>query len=254
MKNGLYRLRVGKGEPLVLLHGFGWHSAIFNPLKDLLSPHFELFLIDLPGFGNSPFITDSYSLDVVLALIFDCVPTSAYWLGWSLGGMIAAHAAIQNPEKVHKLITVGSSPKFLEEADWPGVSINTFKHFSTAILTQFEKTAQEFIELQLRGSRYQSSLLPQLKNSLTQPDQRALLGGLHLLETLDLRDTYQHIQCPHLSIFGSHDALVPQAIATRIEALSKNTQSIVIQRSGHIPFISQETIFLDLLLRFLLAS
>jgi len=50
--------RVGSGEPLVLLHGFGSTRADFATLVPDLAREFEVYSIDLPGHGDSPMITD----------------------------------------------------------------------------------------------------------------------------------------------------------------------------------------------------
>ena len=113
---------------------------------------FQLFLIDLPGFGKSPLLTDDYTFENIISLIFKHVPEKAAWLGWSLGGMIAWWAAIHYPEKVTRLITIASTPKFMSDSNWPGVSEVTLEKFSAALTTNYEKTLQDFLALQLRGS------------------------------------------------------------------------------------------------------
>lgn len=45
--------RRGSGEPLVLLHGIGSHWQVFQPILDLLAPDFDVFAVDMPGFGAS---------------------------------------------------------------------------------------------------------------------------------------------------------------------------------------------------------
>ena len=44
---------VGKGPPLVLLHGWAMHGGAFAPLAERLAPRFTLHLVDLPGHGFS---------------------------------------------------------------------------------------------------------------------------------------------------------------------------------------------------------
>ncbi len=50
-----YRLE-GGGEPLLLVHGFGISFNIWRKLVPLLSPHFTLIMIELPGIGATPMI------------------------------------------------------------------------------------------------------------------------------------------------------------------------------------------------------
>ena len=46
--------RRGAGEPLVLLHGIGMRWQSFAPVVDLLAREFEVWAVDMPGFGASP--------------------------------------------------------------------------------------------------------------------------------------------------------------------------------------------------------
>lgn len=43
----------GSGPPLLLLHGWGATYAIWQDLETLLAPHFQLIMVELPGFGGS---------------------------------------------------------------------------------------------------------------------------------------------------------------------------------------------------------
>ena len=46
--------RRGAGEQLVLLHGIGSRWQVFEPVLDLLGSEFEVWAVDMPGFGASP--------------------------------------------------------------------------------------------------------------------------------------------------------------------------------------------------------
>src|SRR4051794_14784236 len=46
--------RRGSGPPLVLLHGIGSRWQVFAPVLDLLAADFDVWAVDLPGFGASP--------------------------------------------------------------------------------------------------------------------------------------------------------------------------------------------------------
>ena len=43
----------GSGSPLLLLHGWGATFAIWQDLESLLKQHFQLIMVELPGFGGS---------------------------------------------------------------------------------------------------------------------------------------------------------------------------------------------------------
>ena len=164
MKN-IYLEVVGTGKPLVLIHGWGWHSGIWQPLIPQLAERYQLFLIDLPGCGKSPLTLTEYSFESIANLIFTVVPEQADWLGWSLGGMLAWWVAIHYPHKIKRLITVAASPRFVEDKDWPGMAIPTLEKFSAALQTQYETTLEDFLALQLRGHPDSAALFATLKTT-----------------------------------------------------------------------------------------
>jgi pimeloyl-ACP methyl ester carboxylesterase len=51
-------LRQGSGEPLLLIHGLGASSGVWDPVVDLLSGEREVIVLDLPGFGAAPPLPD----------------------------------------------------------------------------------------------------------------------------------------------------------------------------------------------------
>ena len=244
---------IGQGKPLILLHGWGWHSGIWQPLIPHLTEKFQLFLLDLPGFGKSHDHSANYFLPDISAAILKVVPPKAHWLGWSLGGMIAWHIAIHFPERVERLITVASSPKFLQAEHWPGVDPVVLAKFARHLQQDQRKTLLDFLELQLRGSPHHASLLAQLKPIFLQTEfaTNVLQASLKLLQQIDLRADLQNMVMPSLHIFGSHDTLVPNDIADKIKPLLSQGEYSIIQKSGHLPFLSHQEHFLTVLQDFL---
>ena len=55
-------VQYGKGEDVVLLHGWGQNIDMMKPLGDNLSDHYRITIIDLPGFGLSNEPETSYSV------------------------------------------------------------------------------------------------------------------------------------------------------------------------------------------------
>ncbi len=142
---------VGQGEDLVLIHGWAVSLAIWHPIVKRLSKHFRLHLINLPGFGESEMITP-YTLDTLVATILKAVPNKAIWCGWSLGELVATHAAYLHPDKVVKLIQVCSTMKFVSAHDWHGLESDVFERFKIEIEQNPKKTLIRFINLQASGN------------------------------------------------------------------------------------------------------
>ena len=91
--------RLGSGPPLILLHGIGHSRQAWTPTVDLLTPHRELVLVDLPGHGDSPLPAGGGPLGVpeladhVQAFLRQVGLTRPGVAGNSLGGAIALELA-----------------------------------------------------------------------------------------------------------------------------------------------------------------
>lgn len=244
----------GEGIPLVMLHGWGWHSGIWAPLIPQLQKKYQVFLIDIPGFGKSPLLNKYFTFQNIVPELLALTPQTAAWLGWSMGGLFASWAAIHFPERVNRLITVASSPRFLCDANWPGVATTTLDKFSDLLKTDTKKTLLDFLELQLRGSPKRHELFSQLQNTLfidQQESAAGLLPGLHLLRDTDLREDTKKIICPSLHIYGQLDTIVPRQIGNLLPSLLPESKNEIITHTGHMPFLSHSSAFLALLDQFL---
>ena len=107
--------RIGNGQPLLVLNGFAATSADWDPsFIDGLASSNDLILLDHRGIGGStddgkPFDIAQLADDaahVIETLGFE--RTSV--MGWSMGGFIAQTLALQNPDRVNKLVLLSTDP------------------------------------------------------------------------------------------------------------------------------------------------
>jgi len=92
-------VRVGSGEPLVLIHGIGHHWQGWRPVIPLLADSFEVIAVDSPGFGKSaplppgsPLTIDGYA-DAFAAWFAELGLDRPHVAGNSMGGGIALELA-----------------------------------------------------------------------------------------------------------------------------------------------------------------
>ncbi|MEL0658583.1 pimeloyl-ACP methyl ester esterase BioH [Psychromonas arctica] len=244
---------IGSGKNLVLIHGWGVNSAVWLPIIEQLSEHYCVYLVDLPGFGEQPELTD-YSLASITETLLGKLPQNAVWCGWSLGGLIATYVALHFPERVEKLIQVCASLKFVEQGQWSGVKKEVFEAFKVGVTKQPKKTLNRFLSLQSMGSDSVKTDIATIKSLLvdqTEPKQSALIAGLDLLNEVDLRTEFSELAVPCLSIFGEKDSLVPMGNVTTLLELNPSNQQVIFERSSHMPFISESNLFKATLIDFI---
>ncbi|MCF8158412.1 MAG: pimeloyl-ACP methyl ester esterase BioH [Burkholderiaceae bacterium] len=246
--------KIGQGEPLVMIHGWGMHSGMWMQARDLLSQHFELHLVDLPGMGYSKNL-DIYNLHSVAEEIAEAIPNNAYVLGWSLGGLIATKVALITPIK--KLILVGSTPCFVARDDWQqGMPSDVFESFFAGALQDYQGTMNKLLALIAMGSGNARATTKMLREALSfrpEPNQQGLLGALDILRTGDLRADLPSIETPSLLIHGVLDKLASLSAAEWTAKALPNAELIALPNAAHEPFISYPELFTQKVTEFLRA-
>ena len=249
--------KIGQGKDLVLIHGWGMHSGIWEPIIDKFSNEYTLHLVDIPGMGKSHII-DPYDLNHLVEVISESLPTSFDILGWSLGSLITLKMSLMYPEKIHRMVLVGGTPCFINQIDWiHGVDIRDFNDFANKLFKNYKSTMINFYTLQLMHSKNSKLLIKKLKQideAENPPDVKSLQLGLDILLKNDLRDDINKIDHQTLLIVGDMDRLTPKSASMWLESHMKKGQLKVIEGASHIPFLSHPDEFFRHLDRFLLAA
>ena len=117
---------IGKGFPLVLIHGYLGSSEMWFLQKKFLSKNYRIIAPALPGFGESHDVKSLNSINkmaqILIKLINEKNINKFHLLGHSMGGMIVQEMAKISGEKIKKLIcfatgSIGDIPDRFESID-----------------------------------------------------------------------------------------------------------------------------------------
>jgi pimeloyl-ACP methyl ester carboxylesterase len=115
--SNLYATAVGKGRPLLFIHGFGANSYTWSKISGPLRENYRLILLDLKGHGRAPKPKDgAYSLhdqaELVTSFIIDNKLEDLTIVGHSLGGgvalLVTLKLASKIPNPISSLILIDS--------------------------------------------------------------------------------------------------------------------------------------------------
>lgn len=251
----LYCEHSGRGPRLVLVHGWGLHGGVWGSLPAALSRRFRVSVVDLPGHGRSRGWEEPYTLSALARAVARAVDGPAVWLGWSFGGLVALAAALEQAERVQRLILVSTSPRFVRGPDWPwAMPAPVLAQFARDLGGDYRRTLLRFLALQVGQGPAERRLLKHLRAEMFrhgEPEPRALVACLDLLQESDLRAALPRIPQPALVIHGGRDRLAHPEAGNFLAARLVQGQGHQIEDAAHAPFLSHTALFLQRIEAFL---
>lgn len=237
----LFIEQAGRGPvPLVLIHGWAMHGGMFAPLVEKLAEQCTMYVVDLPGHGWSRDCGLPLEPSACAAAIAAATPP-AFWLGWSLGGLVALTAALEQARHVRGLAMLCATPKFVRDANWPNGSDAAMVHqLALDLETDYHATLLRFMALEAMGSADPRAELLRLRAEAFargEPQLRVLQEGIRILESTDLRARLPQLAQPSVWLAGRRDRLVPPS-AMQWSAGQAQGRFRQIERAGHAPFFN----------------
>ena len=244
------------GMALLMIHGFPFSSAMWEPQVEDLGSVTRVVAPDLRGHGRSQPVPGSYTVEM---LADDCMGLLDYLAisgpivvcGMSMGGYVALEFFRQFPEMVAGLILTSTRAlpdtaegkanrdKMAEKAKTEGVAAIVAdmlpKLFSPKTYEDDEEVV-EFVQEMMEGTSVEG-----------------VVGALAAMrDRPDSTHTLSEIDVPTLVIHGADDQIIPLAEA---EAMAKaiGANMVVIPDAGHVPNLEQIDAFNDAVTDFLMA-
>ncbi|MFA6037287.1 MAG: alpha/beta hydrolase [Legionellales bacterium] len=264
----IHALVTGQGEPLLMLHGGNSFSALWEPLFTLLKPDFRLIAPDRFSCGLSEVIDykklDLYqhAIEYIDALLDHYNYTSINIIGNSLGGYWALLYALAKPERVKKIILIGTPggtqapPAILRFSSIPVLNKilffilmnaphsteNLFKRALVADLNHLPKAIFKLMHDGLRLPGAQQAWLDILEMTCTIKN---------IKPEFYLFDKLQDIQQKTLVLWGDKDVFGNVKQAHNVANALPHSQLEIIKNAAHMPWLDQGEICADLIKNFL---
>jgi pimeloyl-ACP methyl ester carboxylesterase len=235
--------RLGRGEPLVLLHGQGLSRRSWDPVIGLLADHFDVLAVDLPGHGDSPRqpkgagSAPADQARAVAELLDDLGLDSVHVAGNSVGGWVALELARLGRARTVTALSPGGlwgrrAPLFVRTGMRQS-RINSRLVRRLAPDAPRSRFVRALFMAQLSG---RPAHVPYEAAKTAIHDMASAPGfreTLRAAERTSFRDG-AGIDVPVTVAFGSRDRVLPPVAARRRKHLPPHTRWIKIKGSGHV--------------------
>jgi len=237
---------VGRGDPLILLHGIATDRHIWDLVVPELATHRRVVTLDLPGFGGSAPVGEDFDLErvaerIVHGLTGRGIPGPLDLVGHSLGGGIAITLAANHPRLVRRLVLV--APAGLRP--FPATVSNVLAAAADAVLAA-RRGAVSLTEVWW-GRKLLLSLTaadgaelpPTLARQLVEASATAQRtpAALATITSTDLRPSLAQLQMPLGVIWGELDRTVPIRALDEVVKARPDARVTRIPDAGHVPMV-----------------
>lgn len=234
----------GSGPVALFLHGLGGSRTAWEPQLAGLSDLRRCVAWDMPGYGASTGLPDSFgSVAAAAAALVRRLGAGPEGdgpvdvVGLSLGGMVAQHLAIEHPEVVRSLVLLDSSPAFgldgTTRQDWLALRLEPLAAGRTpAELAPAVMAA-------ISGPEVTQDQLAEGVAAMSRVPPEGLRAACLTLVTHDTRERLGAIHHPTLVAVGEYDRETPLPYAELLAAGIPDARLAVIPGAGHLSPLEQ---------------
>jgi 2-hydroxy-6-oxonona-2,4-dienedioate hydrolase len=235
----------GPGDLLVMLHGVGARADRFRfNVAGLGEAGYRAVAVDLPGHGLADKGTRPYSVGYYASFLIGLLDSlgagKAGIIGTSLGGHIAARAAVTAPDRISSLVMIGT------------MGVVPLGHESTmAIAKSILNRSQEGIANKLRFVLHRHELITDSWveeefriNSSPGADEAFQVLSKYFAEKVDDDVVGEHLldvaeQVPMLLVWGADDEMIKADVGYAAQRTLKNTPLVLLSGTGHVPYLER---------------
>ncbi len=244
---------LGKGDVIVLLHGYLESMLIFETLAERLSRNFRVISVDLPGHGRSETVSDTHTMEMMAQRIRDLLDhlsiDKVLMTGHSLGGYVTLAFLQLYPERLSGYCLFHSHPfadspeATLRRKREQGVVKAGKKHIMYP--SNIEKMYSPFnLNRMATEVRWSNQIAGQT------PDDGiiSILNGM--IERPSRQPLMEEGRVPLLWILGIHDQYINYKHNTETVTLPENATLATLFDSGHLGFLEEPERSLTLITEF----
>ena len=244
--------RTGRGQPVIMLHNGGSSHAIWADVASRLSSDYEVFALDLLGFGDSAKPGAGYTLDNYVAMLEEFVDAHGLdrvtLVGNCMGCAISLAFTDRHPQRVQALVLCNPLTEATFLGGWlgpllwlreklPAVNRQAYRLIGRLRLTPAVGSAATLFQLGSRGRARKVHHNPEIAGPYAATGQlESLLGVLDDLENYSVIDNFQPRQDfpPICTIWGERNKIVSPKAGRRLNTTLHPARQEWLPDCGHL--------------------
>ncbi len=242
---------MGKGEPLILIHGLGMSNALWSrQIKDF-SNSYQVFALDLRGFGKSdrPKHPNAYDIEVlandVACVIEHFQIAPCHVLGTSMGGFVAQVLALSFPDLCRSLVLCHTSPRM-------SIPKDVLEERVAALATMPIGDYAAIVVAQALAQPTSEELKAWVTGMISLNDKEVYAQVLtEGLSNFDVSKQLASINAPTLVITGELDRVIPPEGGREVAKLIPGARHVEVKAVGHLGYAEDPIVFNATVMHFL---
>ncbi len=214
---------------LVFIHGSGGTSDVWDE-QLTISDEIDVAAVDLPSHGKSDTFQNlnlNLYVDAIHSLIEELRHHEVILAGHSLGGAIIQEFYFKYPDKVNKLILIGTGGRL---------------RVLPAIFENLKNNFQEFLNSLPAGAFYHktsSSIIKGYLEKISDVDPNVIYQDFKICDNFDRLQDVESIKIPCLIVCGKADKLTPVKYSTYFDEKIERSKLVVIEKAGHMVMLEK---------------
>lgn len=245
----------GSGPIVVLSHALGCNLKMWDDVAQILKNDFTVVRYDHRNHGKSGLTSEPFSIDDLAddaaMLIKDLSKEPVFFVGLSLGGMVAQSLAARYPELIRACVIANSSQHYEESVKkmWSD-RIERVKEGGVSAISEMAIERWFTSEYLLSENQSSKRKVADIKRELNAFDAHAYSLSCNAVAQVDCRKGNKMILAPTLVVFGTKDQATPPALSIAIHEHILGSELAEIN-AAHLSAVEKPIEFSDIVKNFL---
>jgi sigma-B regulation protein RsbQ len=231
---------------MMLANGFGCDQNMWRLVTPALAEDFRIVLFDHVGSGQAEpsawqperYATMDGYVEDILRICHSLELNDVVFVGHSVSAMMGVLAAIAEPERFRKLILIGPSPRYIDDAGYRGgFSESDISELLESLESNYLGWSAAMAPV-IMGNPDRPELGQELTNSFCRTDPQAARVFARTTFLSDNRADLARVMVPTLILQCSSDVIAPLEVGAYVHAQIPASTLVTLSATGHCPHLS----------------